>query len=81
MRGEGLVPKFLMYHHGDKYMNNDVTWYDQDYNKRERSGPNKLPELREFSSHVMAWIPEKTDHPIQGLPSSYRRFIFLHSSK
>ena len=66
MRGDGAGPKFLLYHHGEKYMKNLITWYDQDYNKRETEGPEKLPSLRNFSTQVMAWIPEKSDHPIQG---------------
>lgn len=66
MTGDGVPPKFLLYHHGDKYMKNLITWYDQDYNQRKPAEHNKLPELRNFSTQVMAWIPERSDYPIQG---------------
>ena len=71
VKSEGVGKDFLFNHHGKKYSNNMISWYDENFNKRERSGPNKLPELRSWDSHTLSWRPEKTDHPIQGISSSY----------
>lgn len=69
---DGMEPKFLLHHHGNRYMANQITWYDEDYNRRPRTGAeNYLPPLRQFSTHVMAWIPEKSDHPLRGQPTSW----------
>ena len=73
LQNEGLGKENLFYHHGNRYSNNMISWYDEQFNKREREGPNKLPELRQWDSHRLAWLPEKSDHPIQGM-----RSILLH---
>lgn len=67
LQNDGLGKEQLFYHHGNRYSNNMISWYDEHYNKRERDENNKLPELRQWNSHKLAWVPEKTDHPIQGL--------------
>jgi len=67
LRNDGLGKELLFYHHGNRYSNNMISWYDEHYNKRERDEKNKLPELRHWDSHQLAWIPEKTDYPIQGM--------------
>jgi len=52
-----------------RWDNSKVTWYDEDYNGRERTGKNKLPPLRQWNGHHLGWKPEKSDHPIQGKPT------------
>ena len=66
IRSEGLGKELLFYHHGNRYSNNMISWYDEHYNKRERDENNKLPELRHWDSQRLSWVPEKTDYPIQG---------------
>jgi len=70
IRHDGLPETLFTRHHGDKYDNLHVTWYDENYNRRARLGSNKLPSLRNWSLHKIAWVPEKSDHPIQGIPTS-----------
>ncbi len=68
----GVGKEHLFGHHGNKYSNNLITWYDQDYNKRSRRQSQLLPDQRDWKigSH-MAWIPERTDHPIYGEPTNW----------
>lgn len=68
------LPSGVLFGHGATHrpLNSDlITWYDEDYNRRPREGPNKLPELRSFSTSTLTWIPEKSDYPIQGEPTNY----------
>ncbi len=67
LQNDGMGKEFLFYHHGNRYSNNMISWYDEHYNMRERDEQNKLPELREWDSHRLAWLPEKSDHPIRGM--------------
>ncbi|XP_077998288.1 cilia- and flagella-associated protein 107-like [Glandiceps talaboti] len=71
MKNEGLGKDHIFSHHGNRYSNNMISWYDENYNKRERDEKNKLPELRHWDSHRLAWVPEKTDFPIQGEPTNF----------
>ena len=68
LRNHGLPPELVFHHHGNKYASNMVSWYDEDYNGRWRE--KKLPKLRDWNSHQLAWMPEKNDHPVQGLCST-----------
>ena len=44
-----------------------ISWYDEQFNKRPREEWDKLPDLRHWDSHQLAWVPEKSDHPMQGI--------------
>ena len=66
LANEGIGKDRLLTHHGNRYSNNMITWYDENYNKRERSEDDKLPELRSWDGHSLAWLPEKSDHPMKG---------------
>jgi hypothetical protein len=70
IKSDGLAPRFLLYHHGNRYSDNLITWYDEHYNgrglTRNEEPRNRLPELRSFSSQELAWVPERTDYPILG---------------
>jgi len=65
-------PKYDLYRHDGAYADNMISWYDADYGKRTRNTPeNYLPPLRSFSTQVMAWVPERSDYPIRGKPTSW----------
>lgn len=71
LQNDGLGKESLFYHHGNRYSNNMISWYDEQFNKRERDDANKLPDLRSWDSHRLAWLPEKSDYPIQGDPTTF----------
>ena len=65
IREDGLPhEQIIKHHHG--YRNHLITWYDEHYNRRERPACQRFPLLRDYSSNKLAWIPEKTDHPLEG---------------
>ena len=47
-----------------------ISWYDEQFNKRDRDASDKLPDLRKWDGHKLAWAPEKSDYPVQGRHSS-----------
>ena len=49
-----------------RYKNNLITWYDEQYNKRPREEGDRLPDLRKWDGNKLAWVPERTDYPMQG---------------
>lgn len=64
--------KFLFDHHNGRYNKNSlITWYDEHYNKRERPEGQKFPPLRSWDSSTIAWLPEKSDHPIMAEPTNW----------
>ena len=66
LQNDGLGQERLFYHHGKKYTNNMISWYDEQYNQRERTENDKLPDSRHWDSHTLSWVPEKSDYPMQG---------------
>ncbi|XP_074655259.1 cilia- and flagella-associated protein 107-like [Tubulanus polymorphus] len=80
LQGDGLGKEFIFTHHGKKYSNNMISSYDEDYNKRERESWDRLPELRTWDSNRLAWVPEKSDHPMQGKPTTFACFDNLKKS-
>ena len=36
LQNDGLGKESLFYHHGNRYSNNMISWYDEQFNKRER---------------------------------------------
>jgi len=50
-----------------RYSNNMISWYDEQYNKRVREEGDKLPDLRKWDGHKLAWAPERSDFPMQGI--------------
>ncbi|XP_013404083.1 uncharacterized protein C1orf158 homolog [Lingula anatina] len=79
LKNEGLGKEMLFTHHGNKYSNNMISWYDEHYNKRERPEWNKLPELRDWDGHKLAWAPEKTDYPLQGDATNFGLYQTLQN--
>ncbi|XP_078491809.1 cilia- and flagella-associated protein 107 [Ciona intestinalis] len=71
MRNEGLRKQHLFTHHGNTYSNNMISWYDEQFNKRDREEGDKLPDLRKWDGHKLAWAPERSDYPMQGVPTNY----------
>ncbi|XP_071805709.1 cilia- and flagella-associated protein 107-like [Asterias amurensis] len=71
MRSDGLDNKLLFEHHNNDFSSNLISWYDEQFNKRERTGRDTLPEQRSWDSHKLAWEPEKSDHPIHSAPTNF----------
>lgn len=69
MANRGLPAEIIFHHHGRAYGNNMVSWYDEDFNGRYRE--KNLPPLRDWKSHKLAWIPEKSDHPVSAPPTNF----------
>lgn len=69
LRNDGLGQENLFYHHGNKYTNNMLSWYDEHYNGRWKE--NVLPPSRQWNSHNLAWGPEKSDYPLQAAPTNF----------
>lgn len=63
---QGLGKEFIFSHHQKAYEGNKISWYDQQFNKREIT-ESKLPPLRSWDRQKLAWAPEKSDYPIKGL--------------
>lgn len=64
-RNDGLPKELIFSHHGKSYSNNCISWYDALMNKREVR-ESTLPTLRQWDSKSSAWVPERTDYPLQG---------------
>lgn len=69
LRNDGLGPENLFWHHGTRYTNNMLSWYDEHYNGRWRE--NTLPPSRQWNGHQLAWAPEKSDYPLQANPTNF----------
>jgi len=63
----GLPKDLLFGHHGKAYSNNMISLYDEYYNRRARPDGQKFPPVRSWDSKSMTWVPEKIDHPLQGV--------------
>ena len=63
--------KEFIFSHQKAYEGNRISWYDQQFNKREIT-ESKLPPLRSWDRQKLAWAPEKSDYPTQGL---YKYFL------
>jgi len=73
MQGDGLPKKYIFSHHGDKtYSSNMISWYDQHMNQRDVHEDSTHGQVRHWDGRKqMAWVPEKTDHPLQGAPTNF----------
>ncbi|XP_029434724.1 uncharacterized protein C1orf158 homolog [Rhinatrema bivittatum] len=67
-KNEGLPKHILLSHHGEPKHKNLVSVYDDHY---MRHGNSSLPPLRKFSGNKLAWLPEKSDYPIQEPPTNF----------
>jgi hypothetical protein len=65
LRNDGLGTENLFWHHGKRYTNNMLSWYDEHYNGRWKE--NDFPPSRQWNSHQLAWGPERSDYPLQGI--------------
>ncbi|XP_071943954.1 cilia- and flagella-associated protein 107-like [Antedon mediterranea] len=69
MKNDGLPGTLIFHHHGNHYSNNMISSYDEHFNRKEREPSDRLPRLRHWDSHSLAWEPEKSDHPMKGAPT------------
>lgn len=76
---QGLGKEFIFSHHQKAYEGNRISWYDQQFNKREIT-ESRLPPLRSWDRQKLAWAPEKSDYPIQGLYSLNMLFAILFNN-
>ncbi|XP_051957813.1 cilia- and flagella-associated protein 107 [Xyrauchen texanus] len=67
-RSEGIPPRQLLSHHGVPASQYLVSLYDESYG---RQASCTLPTLRSWHSDKLAWVPERSDHPIQGPPTNF----------
>lgn len=64
---DGIGSKNLIGHHNFDSSKNMITMYDQEINRR--SIHSSFPEKRQWKIIHDAWVPEKTDHPLQDTPT------------
>ncbi|XP_030077960.1 cilia- and flagella-associated protein 107 [Microcaecilia unicolor] len=67
-KNEGLPKQLLLSHHGELNHKHLVSVYDDHY---MRHGNSSLPPLRKFNGNKLAWLPEKSDYPIDEPPTNY----------
>ncbi|XP_053546401.1 cilia- and flagella-associated protein 107 [Bombina bombina] len=67
---EGLPKQFLLSHHGEPKDKHLVSSYDDNF---IRHGNPTLPPLRKWNGNYMAWLPEKSKHPIEDPPTNFGR--------
>ncbi|XP_065097245.1 cilia- and flagella-associated protein 107 [Paramisgurnus dabryanus] len=67
-RSEGIPTRLLFSHHGVHASDYLVTLYDESYGRQTSA---TLPTLRSWHSDKLAWVPERSDHPIQGPPTNF----------
>ncbi|XP_064384876.1 cilia- and flagella-associated protein 107-like [Halichondria panicea] len=60
LRSDGLNKDLLFRHHGDRYNNNMISMYDQQFNRKYGMGG------RAWDRNRLSWLPEVSDHPMQG---------------
>ncbi|XP_003388257.1 PREDICTED: uncharacterized protein C1orf158 homolog [Amphimedon queenslandica] len=65
IRNNGIDKEHIFIHHGKSYMRNTISLYDQTFNRGYELGERKWDGKR------MAWLPEKTDHPLQGASTNF----------
>ena len=70
---QGLGKNHIFTHHGAHYMRNNISLYDQQFNRHYAVGPRK------WDRHRLAWLPEASDHPMDGeqLPIHQSSFSIL----
>ncbi len=66
---QGLNKDLLFRHHGDRYNNNMISMYDQQFNRKYGMGG------RAWDRNRLSWLPEVSDHPMQGNVESYYMYF------
>ncbi|KAJ8391205.1 hypothetical protein AAFF_G00096340 [Aldrovandia affinis] len=67
-RAEGLPTKLLLDHHGTPHSHYLVSLYDETYGRKSTSTP---PTLRSWHPDKLAWVPERSDHPVEVPPTNF----------
>lgn len=67
----------LLSHHDVPSSHYLVTLYDESYGRQASSS---LPTLRSWHSDKLAWVPERSDHPVQGIKHCFHsRWVLMRS--
>ncbi|XP_023683329.2 cilia- and flagella-associated protein 107 isoform X1 [Paramormyrops kingsleyae] len=64
-RAEGVPAKLLLSHHGTPHSHCLVSLYDEMYGRKPSS------TLRSWHPDKLAWVPERSDHPVQSPPTNF----------
>ncbi|MEE6483507.1 hypothetical protein FKM82_013575 [Ascaphus truei] len=67
-RKKGLPSQHLLSHHGEPKSKHLVSLYDDHF---LRHGNSSLPPLRSWDGRCLAWIPERSDYPIEDPPTNF----------
>lgn len=67
-RSGGLGPAHIFGHHGNRYMHNNISTYDQQFSKRHSTGEQTQ---RQWDRHRLSWLPEASDNPATGSPTRF----------
>ncbi|CAF1418471.1 unnamed protein product [Adineta steineri] len=73
--------KMLTGHHNIDDSKQFITSYDEHYNRRGPYGHECFPAERTWELQNDRWIPEHSDHPLEGEPTRLNRIEKTHSSK
>uniref|UniRef100_A0A3B3SJV2 Si:ch211-226m7.4 n=1 Tax=Paramormyrops kingsleyae TaxID=1676925 RepID=A0A3B3SJV2_9TELE len=62
---KGVPTKLLLSHHGTPHSHCLVSLYDEMYGRKPSS------TLRSWHPDKLAWVPERSDHPVQSPPTNF----------
>ncbi|XP_056324489.1 cilia- and flagella-associated protein 107 isoform X2 [Danio aesculapii] len=65
---QGVPSRQLLSHHDVPSSHYLVSLYDESYGRQTSSS---LPTLRSWHPDKLAWVPERSDHPVQGPPTKF----------
>ncbi|XP_034760722.2 cilia- and flagella-associated protein 107-like [Acipenser ruthenus] len=68
-REEGLPSRVLLAHHDTPNSDHLVSLYDEVYCRQGRNPA--LPPLRSWKYDSLAWVPERSDHPLKGPATNF----------
>ncbi|XP_035245413.1 uncharacterized protein C1orf158 homolog isoform X1 [Anguilla anguilla] len=79
-RAEGLPAKLLLDHHNIPHSHYLVSHYDETYCRQTSSA---LPTRRSWHRDKLAWVPERSDHPVKVPPTNFglAESRWVHSAK
>lgn len=64
-------PRMILGHHNVDDRKQLISSYDEHYNRRGPYGSNRFTSERKWALQDDAWLPEHSDHPLEGEPTRY----------